>query len=106
MDNDLIWNTFRCEVWGPSPERARGLAELETVILHRPAANILIRQFKEAREEGSQAFRLSQDLSLMLRDNREKSTREWLIRWTAHCLLALASTSTGRLRNRVHTTEE
>ena len=70
-DRDLIWKTFLYEAWGPSPERARDLTELESVVLQRPSARTLFLQFKEAREQGSQAFRLATSLLLMMRDSGE-----------------------------------
>lgn len=76
-DRELIWRTFLCEAWGPSPERARDLTELETVVLQRASAKTLFLQFKEAREQGAQAFSLAQHLSLIMRDHGEHAAREW-----------------------------
>lgn len=76
-DRELIWKTFLCEAWGPSPERARDLTELETVVLQRPSAKTLFLQFKEAREQGAQAFNLAQHLSLIMREQGEHAAREW-----------------------------
>lgn len=77
-DDELIWKTFLREAWGPSPEGTRELFELESAIMLRPSADTLSKRFQEARAEGSQAFRMVQDLSSKFRNNGEDAARAWL----------------------------